>query len=125
MPLQKHFVILHLLVEFASSKYAPVTLNTVVKDIKAATGKHFVIVGLPCHIAGFRKLAKIDKRFKEKVIGYFSLFCSSGRSFYLTEHVFKERNIDMSKLSYFAYRDNGCLGNMVVKGLGISLEERF
>lgn len=108
-----------------SSKYAPVTLNAVVKDIKTAPGKHFVIVGLPCHIAGFRKLAKIDKRFKEKVIGYFSLFCSSGRSFYLTEHVFKERNIDMSKLSYFAYRDNGCLGNMVAKGEGISHEERF
>lgn len=108
-----------------SSKYAPVTLNHAIQDIKKAKGDRYVIVGVPCHIEGFRKYEQMDKRFKEKIIGYFALYCSSGRSFYLTEHVFKERNIDASKLTYFAYRDNGCLGNMVAKGDGIFHEERF
>ncbi|MFR9542842.1 MAG: Coenzyme F420 hydrogenase/dehydrogenase, beta subunit C-terminal domain [Rikenellaceae bacterium] len=98
-----------------SSKYSPVTLNTAASDIKATEGK-YIIVGLPCHIQGFRKLEAIDKKFRERIAGYFTIYCSSGRSFYLTEHVFKERNIDKTKLSYFAYRDDGCLGSMVVKG---------
>ena len=108
-----------------SSKYAPVTLNHAVQDIKAAKGSRYVIVGLPCHIQGFRKYERLDKKFREKIAGYFAIYCSSGRSFYLTEYVLRERKIDRSKLSYFAYRDNGCLGNMVAKGDGINHEERF
>lgn len=97
-----------------SSKYAPVTLNKAASEIKSSEGK-YIIVGLPCHIQGFRKLELIDKKFRERVAGYFAIYCSSGRTFYLTEHVFKERNIDKAKLSYFAYRDDGCLGSMVAK----------
>lgn len=108
-----------------SSKYAPVTLNRAIKDIKNAKGNRYIIVGVPCHIEGFRKYEQIDRKFREKITGYFAIYCSSGRSFYLTEHVFRSRNIDKTKLTYFAYRDNGCLGNMVAKGEGISYEERF
>ncbi len=99
------------------SKYAPVTLNHAVHDIKQAEGSRFVIVGLPCHIHGFRKLEAIDRKFREKVIGYLGLYCSSGRTFYLTEFVFKERGINKDELSYFAYRDEGCLGSMVAEGI--------
>jgi coenzyme F420 hydrogenase subunit beta len=113
------------ILEAKSSKYAPVTLNHAIQDIKIAKGTRFVIVGLPCHIEGFRKYEAKDKLFKSKVIGYFGLFCSSGRSFYLTEHVMRERGIDMDKLEYFSYRDNGCLGNMVAKGDSFNFEERF
>lgn len=108
-----------------SSKYAPVTMNHAIQDIKAAQGTRFVVVGLPCHIEGFRKYENLDKRFKEKITGYFAIYCSSGRSFFLTEHVLKKRHIDISKIDSFAYRDNGCLGNMVVKGDDIFHEERF
>lgn len=97
------------------SKYAPVSLHRAAADIKAAEGNRFIIVGLPCHIAGFRKLETIDRKFREKVAGYFGIYCSSGRTFYMTEHVFKERNIRKEYLTYFAYRDEGCLGSMVVR----------
>lgn len=97
------------------SKYAPVSLHKAAADIKAASGSRYVIVGLPCHIQGFRKLEAIDRKFCEKVIGYFAIYCSSGRTFYLTEHVFKERNIKKDRLTYFAYRDEGCLGSMVAR----------
>lgn len=75
------------------SKYAPVSLHNAVAGIKAASGTKYVIVGLPCHIQGFRKLEAIDRKFRDKVLGYFAIYCSSGRTFYLTEHVFKERGI--------------------------------
>ena len=98
-----------------SSKYSPVSFNHVVQDIKEARGSRYVVVGLPCHIQGLRKLIAVDKRLREKVVGLFAIYCSCGRSFYLTEHVFKERGIDKSKLKYFQYRDEGCLGKMVLK----------
>ena len=98
-----------------SSKYAPVSLHGMAQAIKQETGTRYVIVGLPCHIQGFRKLAEIDRKFREKVSGYFAIYCSSGRTFYLTEHVFKERNIRKEDLTYFAYRDEGCLGSLVAQ----------
>ena len=98
-----------------SSKYSPVSLHGMAKAIKEAEGSRYVIVGLPCHVQGFRKLEAIDRKFKEKIAGYFAIYCSSGRTFHLTEHVFKERGIDKNRLTYFAYRDEGCLGSMVAK----------
>ena len=98
-----------------SSKYAPVSLHGMAQAIKQEDGTRYVIVGLPCHIQGFRKLEAIDRKFREKIAGYFAIFCSSGRIFYLTEHVFKERGIRKEDLTYFAYRDEGCLGSLVAK----------
>lgn len=99
-----------------SSKYAPVTLEQSIKEIKNKEGK-FVIVGLPCHIHGFRKYESIDTKFKEKIFAYFGIYCSGSRTFYLTEHVLKERKIDIESLTYLSYRDEGCLGGLVAKGI--------
>ena len=98
-----------------SSKYAPVSLHGMVQAIEQENGTKYVIVGLPCHIQGFRKLEAIDRKLREKVIGHFAIYCSSGRTFYLTEHVFKERGILKEDLTYFAYRDEGCLGSLVAQ----------
>ncbi len=97
------------------SKYAPVSLHGMAQAIKKEKGTRYVIVGLPCHIQGFCKLEAIDRKLREKVIGHFAIYCSSGRTFYLTEHVFKERGIRKENLTYFAYRDEGCLGSLVAK----------
>ena len=102
-----------------SSKYAPVTMAGIVDEIKASDGK-VAIVGLPCHIQGFRKLEQKDKKFKEHVFAYFGLYCSCGRSFYLTEYVLKKYGIERFHLKHFAYRDNGCMGN-----LHIQMNEKF
>lgn len=97
-----------------SSKYCPVALNKVGNDICQQEGR-FVIVGLPCHIQGFRKRAKIDRRFRECVLGYFSIYCSSGRTFYGRDYIFKHYGVDKNKINYFAFRDHGCLGYLTVK----------
>ncbi len=98
-----------------SSKYAPVTLNHAVHDIKTAPGTRFVVVGVPCHIQGFRKLMTIDKRLREKIVGLFAVYCSCGRTFNLTEFILNERNIKRENLTYFQYRDEGCLGSLKAK----------
>ena len=103
------------LVDAKSSKYAPVSFHEVAGLIKKANGTRYVIVGLPCHVQGLRKQMEWDKVLEKKVVALFGLYCSCGRTFYLTEHVFRERKIDRSRLTYFAYRDEGCLGSMVAK----------
>lgn len=121
------------LIQAKGSKYAPVSLNKAAKMIKEAKGARYVIVGLPCHIQGFRKQTVRDKILREKIVAYFGLYCSCGRTFNLTDFVLKERNIKRNELTYFAYRDEGCLGSMVAKyikkpnqksSLSISLEEK-
>lgn len=108
-----------------SSKYAPVSHHDSIKLIKNASGDKYVVVGLPCHIHGLRKAMKIDKRLNNKIVGLFSLYCSSGRSFNFTEYVMKERDIDFNKVKYLSYRDNGCLGGLVVKGDGIDYYQDY
>ncbi|MCQ2123215.1 MAG: Coenzyme F420 hydrogenase/dehydrogenase, beta subunit C-terminal domain [Fibrobacter sp.] len=97
-----------------SSKYCPVTFSGIIKQIKQQEGQ-VIIVGSPCAIQGFRKYEKLDAKFREKVFGLFGLYCSCGRTFNLTEYVFKQRKIEQAKLTYFQYRDEGCLGSLVAK----------
>lgn len=103
------------IVSARSSKYSPVSLHKALKDLKIAEGNKYIVVGLPCHIQGVRKLMAVDKRIREKINGLFAIYCSCGRTFYMTEHVFKERGIKQDSLNYFQYRDEGCLGKMVAK----------
>ena len=97
-----------------SSKYCPVALNKVGNEIAGVEGK-YVIVGLPCHIQGFRKRAKIDRKFREKVIGYFAIYCSSNRTFHAQDYLLRKYHVRRDSISYFAYRDNGCLGSMCIR----------
>jgi coenzyme F420 hydrogenase subunit beta len=113
------------IIKARSSKYSPVTLNNAISDIKNDIGQKFVIVGLPCHIHGFRKYEELDSKFKEKIAGYFGLYCSGGRTFHLTDYVFKEFGIDRNGLEYLSYRDDGCLGYMVAKGTCPATKETF
>jgi len=107
-----------------SSKYCPVKYDSIVQQVKQEEGK-VVIVGLPCIMHGFRKYEKTDSKFKEKVFGYFGLYCSCGRTFNLTEYTFKKYNLNIKEIQYFQYRDNGCLGNMVAYDKKTSVEVPF
>lgn len=98
-----------------SSKYSPVSLHNALKELRTIKGHRFVVVGLPCHIQGVRKLMAMDRKIREKIVGLFAIYCSSGRSYFLTDYVFKERNIQKESLEYFQYRDEGCLGSLVAK----------
>ncbi|WP_295098273.1 Coenzyme F420 hydrogenase/dehydrogenase, beta subunit C-terminal domain [uncultured Fibrobacter sp.] len=97
-----------------SSKYCPVTFEGIVKQIKQEQGQ-VVVVGLPCVMQGFRKFEENDAKLRGKILGYLGLYCSCGRTFNLTEYVFRQKGIDKEKLNYFQYRDEGCLGSLVAK----------
>lgn len=94
-----------------SSKYCPVTMAGMIKQIKQLDGK-FAIVGLPCHLHGLRKMAEIDKSFSEKVFTYIGLYCSCGRRFDLTKYVFESRGTNLRDVQYFTYRRGAGMGKM-------------
>ena len=108
-----------------SSKYAPVTYSQVIREVKKATGSRYVFVGVPCQIEGVRKMMAKDQRLREKIAGLFAIYCSGTRTFYFTEYILKSRNIDIGNVDFLSYRDNGCLGGMVVKGKGIDYYEDY
>lgn len=94
-----------------SSKYCVVSYDGITKDIKRNPGK-YVLVGLPCHIQAFRKLADVDKCVRESIIGYFPIFCSSNKNMDSQKYILWRYKIDIKSLMEFAYRDEGCLGKM-------------
>ncbi len=98
----------------SGSKYCPVALNRVGNEI-CAKGGRYVIVGLPCHIHGFRKRALLDKKFRECVVGYFNIFCSSNRSFNAQKFLLGYFGFNREKVSRFAFRGNGCLGSLSIE----------
>lgn len=112
------------LISARSSKYCPVSMYGIRKQVREADGK-YVIVGLPCHLHGFRKIEQTDKKFRDHVYAYWGLYCSSGRTFNLTDYVLQQRKIDIRNIRYFAYRDEGCLGSLVVRHLDQVYKERF
>ena len=93
------------------SKYCIVSMEGIADNIINNPGK-YVVVGLPCHIHAYRKYADINKKFRESVIGYFAIYCSSNRTNRSQKYLLSKYGIDKSKVKYFAYRDEGCLGNM-------------
>lgn len=102
------------IIKAKSSKYCPVALNKIGNEIARKESGKFVIVGLPCHVQGFRKRMLIDRKLKERVIGLFSIYCSSERTYNAQDYIFQHYDIRKESIDYFSYRDNGCLGNLVV-----------
>lgn len=70
------------------------------------------MVGLPCHIQAYRNFAAINKRFRESVIGYFAIYCSSNKTARSQKYLLDKYQVDGEKVKYFSYRDEGCLGEM-------------
>lgn len=102
------------ILEGKSSKYCPVPLNTALKTIMSGSSGKVAIVGLPCHIHGLRK-AEIRFPILKNRIFYLGLYCGATRTFSATEYLLQKYRIPQNEINSFAYRDEGCLGNMVVR----------
>ena len=96
-----------------SSKYCPVSMDGMASLVKNAPFQ-VAIVGLPCHIQGFRKLASINKNFEKKVFAYFGIFCSATKDYRAIDNTCKTYKINKKDVIDFAYRDDGCLGAMKI-----------
>jgi len=107
-----------------SSKYCPVSMNGIIRKIKAFNGK-VIVVGLPCHIQGFRKSATMNRVIREKITGYFAIYCSSNRNYRAMDALLKRHKIIRKEVQSFIFRDNGCLGSLEIRTKQKSVSEPY
>lgn len=104
------------IIEASKSKYCPVSLNIMLKEIlKADNGEKFAVVGLPCHIHGIRKAEKLNKILKGKIVLHLGIFCSHTDTFWQTEFLIKKLNIKKEYIDKINYRGKGWPGNMSIQ----------
>jgi coenzyme F420 hydrogenase subunit beta len=97
----------------AKSKYCPVPVGVGIKDILKEKGK-YAVVGLPCHIQGFRKAEKEDPRLRERAVLYLGIFCGLTPSFKGTDFLLKRMRILSGEVRSVAYRARGWPGGLEV-----------
>lgn len=93
------------------SKYLVLSYDKVIQQVIDFNGK-LVVVGLPCQIQGFRNLAGKNKKVRDCVVGYFSIYCSLNKTKHSIDYYLKKYNINRNDIGYFSFRDDGCLGYM-------------
>lgn len=98
-----------------SSKYVTTSVEGVMSDIKAHPGR-YVCVGLPCHIQAYRLFAKTHKFARERIIGYFAIYCSLNKIDLSADYYSYRYKFHYSNIKRFAYRDDGCMGYMKFEG---------
>lgn len=96
-----------------SSRYCPVSRHGVYDTIMSTEGP-FVLVGLPCHLQGFRLLAAQNPEFGSKIYAFFGLFCSSTRTRQMPEYLCYKLGLDPNNIGSFSYRDEGYPGCLKV-----------
>lgn len=98
----------------AGSKYQPVSLVHLLKELTSADEVAFV--GLPCHINGVHNLQQ-KQNFEFRIVLKIGLFCTIGRSFNATKAVFKK----IGQPDFIQYRNQGHPGNCIASIYGRTL----
>lgn len=98
--------------ESRSSKYVVVSMDRVADKIARSGKRRLVVVGLPCHIQGWRQLAKKNKRVRESIVGYFAIYCSLNKTKHSLDYYPIRYKVDKNKVGSFSFRDDGCMGFM-------------
>lgn len=96
------------------SRYTIVPVNQLFSTIRELEGK-YALVGLPCHIHGFRKLANIDHVFKEKICLVLGIFCSQNLEQEATTDLQKISGIQRNEIQNFEYRGGDWPGAIRIK----------
>lgn len=95
------------------SKYVVLSYDKVLEQALAFDGK-LVVVGMPCQIQGLRLLCSKKKTLSEKIIGFFSIYCSLNKTKHSIDYYLYHYKIERDKIGKFAFRDDGCLGYMKI-----------
>ena len=98
--------------ESRSSKYVILSMDRVAKQIANGSYRNLVVVGLPCMIQGWRQLARRNKRVRDAIKGYFSIYCSVNKTKLSIDYYFQRYKIEKQNVGRFTFRDDGCMGFM-------------
>lgn len=102
------------IVNACKSKYCPVPLNVILKEILKSKYGRFAVVGLPCHIEAIRKAESIYEALSKKIVIHLGLFCGYTPTFLATRFLLQKLNITESEVSRIDYRGEGWPGSLSV-----------
>ena len=95
------------------SKYCPVSLNTILRDIIWSQDDNtFVFVGLPNHVHGLRLAQRLFPDLMRRIPVVLSIFTAHTPSFRATEFILYKNKIDPSEVASIEYRGGGNPGRM-------------
>lgn len=89
--------------ECRGSKYNVVATNTMLRWVLDEPGR-YALVGLPCHIQGFRLARARSARLRERVVFTLGIFCASSFRPRVTEIEALRAGLDPRQLSRVSYR---------------------
>lgn len=95
------------------SKYCPVSFAECLKSLE--NDKRYVIVGLPCHLYGIRKLAEFNPRIRRSVSYYFGILCGGTPTYDGTLYILRRFNMENQFITRFEYRGGGWPGRVLIQ----------
>lgn len=93
----------------AGSKYNPVPVAAVLKDILEQDGT-VIFVGLPCQIQALRKAETIIPQLKKKICLYIGLHCLKVFNYHYHAQILFKLKLKRAEVSYFRFRDKAWRG---------------
>lgn len=102
------------IIEASKSKYCPVPTNIAIREI-LDSDMQLAVVGLPCHIHGFRKAEQLSKKLDKQIVLHIGIFCAYTINFNGTDFLLEWSNIEKNRVEKLAYRGNGWPGAMSIK----------
>ncbi len=97
----------------SKSKYCPTATGSALRQLLKEEGR-FAVVGLPCHIHGFRKAEKVIEPLRKKIVLHIGLVCSHMVNFLGTEMLLHKLGLSPDCVKTISYRGNGWPGSMVI-----------
>ncbi len=94
----------------SKSKYCPVPLGKMLKEVIEEKHGKFAVVGLPCHIQAIRKAEKICPDLKNKIVLHVGLACGHAPTFLATDFLLWNLKIDKKSVAQIQYRSEGWPG---------------
>jgi len=90
----------------SGSKYCPVPVNLLLNDVLKKPGK-YLLVGLPCHMAGLNKAQLLNSELRQRVPYCFGIVCNHAPTFHATEYLLRRFKIEKKEVQKISYRGNG------------------
>jgi coenzyme F420 hydrogenase subunit beta len=87
----------------SGSKYCPLAMNTLLREVRESGGR-FALVGLPCHVHGWRMAARRDPRLAAAIRYSFGLFCGGVPTWSALEYFLARRGVRLSNVRAIQFR---------------------
>lgn len=100
------------LMDASTSKYCPVPLNVILNEIIESQKEKFAVVGLPCHIHGFRKAETFNEELRNKIVLHMGIMCGTTKNFHGTAFQLNRMDINKKNVTKIHYRGNGWPGDL-------------